>query len=145
MPIGEEINLFICNLKCSSYLWSGTLIMEFWFQAWKCPFYAPLRFQTHNEIMIAVRPAAAAVIWHVYHSIKTPNTLRITFDSYSKYLHRIQYKEVFFIPYKEVFDVLIKYTLPYMYCKWQSVHTWNRTQSFYKISKAFLMSYQTAL
>ena len=75
---------FICNLKCFSYFWSSTLIMEFWFQAWKCPFYAPLRFQTHNEIMIAVWPAA--VIWHVYHSIKTPNTLKITFDSYSKYI-----------------------------------------------------------
>ena len=97
--IGEEFNhFFVCNLKCFSYFWSSTLIMEFWFQAWKCPFYAPLRFQTHNEIMIAVRPAAAAVIWHVYHSIKTPNTLKITFDSYSKYIEYNICTEVFFIP-----------------------------------------------
>ena len=94
--IGLKLFFFICNLKCFSYFWSGTLIMEFWFQAWKCPFYAPLRFQTHNEIMIAVWPAAAAVIWHVYHSIKTPNTLKITFDSYSKY---IEYNiHMFFYP-----------------------------------------------
>ena len=97
--------------------------MEFWFQAWKCPFYAPLRFQTHNEIMIAVRPAAAAVIWHVYHSIKTPNTLKITFDSYSKYIKYNIQKCFLSLMKKSLMYLYIQYTYrACMYCKWQFIH-----------------------
>ena len=95
--------------------------MEFWFQAWKCPFYAPLRFQTHNEIMIAVRPAAAAVIWHVYHSIKTPNTLKITFDSYSKYIeYNIQ--KCFLSLMKKSLMYLYTIYISYMYVLQMAVH-----------------------